>query len=126
MKKINIGIVGTGGMGKIHATAYMKNPNAYVYGVCSITKELAQEFADGKWGTVEYSEGDMGAKSLHKIEKVYDDYRQMAVDPAIDVVSIVVPNVLHYEIALEMLKNKKRVIVEKPLAINSRLAAEFM
>ena len=126
MNKLNIGIVGTGGMGKIHASAYMKNPNAHVLGVCSITRELAQDFADGKWEFVQYSEGEMKTRALYKIEKVYDTYNDMANDPEIDAVSIVVPNALHYDIAMLMLKNKKHVLIEKPLAINATLASEIV
>ena len=125
-KKINIGIVGTGGMGKIHAASYMKNKDAHVFGVCSLTRELAQEFADGKWETVQYSEWEMKTRPLYKIGKVYDDYKEMARDPEIDAVSVVVPNVLHYEITMEMLKNKKHVLVEKPMALNSRQAEEMV
>lgn len=51
-EKLKIGIVGTGGMGKIHAAAYMKNEQAAVRGVCSVTRDLAQDFANGNWGTV--------------------------------------------------------------------------
>lgn len=126
MKKVRIGIVGTGGMGKIHASAYMKNEDVQVAGVCSITRELAQEFADGNWDSVEYSEGSMKTCFRYKIENVYDDYEQMAADPEIDAVSITTPNALHYDIALKMLKNKKHVLVEKPMALNSVQAAELV
>ncbi|MCG8400710.1 MAG: Gfo/Idh/MocA family oxidoreductase, partial [Firmicutes bacterium] len=126
MSRINVGIVGTGGMGKIHATAYMKNKEAYVYGVCSINRELAQDFADGKWESVAYSEGEMSTKFLYRIERVYDDYGQLAADPNIHAVSVVTPNVLHHEIVMEMLRNKKHVIVEKPLAINAKQAGEIV
>lgn len=126
MSKLRIGMVGTGGMGKIHAAAYMKNQDCIVAGVCSITTELAREFAEGKWETVAYGEGEMKTKALYRIENVFDDYKSMAADPQIDAVSIVTPNVLHYEIAMEMLKNRKHVLVEKPLAVNAIQAAELV
>jgi predicted dehydrogenase len=126
MGALRIGIVGTGGMGKIHASAYMKNPDCIVNGVCSITRDLAQDFADGRWESVAYSEGEMKPRSLYRIERIYDDYRQMAEDDDIDAVSIVTPNALHYEVAMEMIRHKKHVLVEKPLAVNSKLAAEMV
>jgi Predicted dehydrogenases and related proteins len=126
MKKVNVGIIGTGGMGKIHAYQYMKNPDAHVYGVCSLTRELAQDFADGKWENVQYSEGVMTTRPLYRIGKVYDDYIEMANDREIDAVSIMTPNALHYQIAIEMIKHGKHVLVEKPLSINSELAAEMV
>jgi len=119
MKKLNIGIVGTGGMAKIHATAYMKNPSVKVTGVCSITRELSERFARGDWESVAYSEGDMEIVPLYAIDDVYEGYREMARDPRIDAVSITTPNALHYEIALEMLRNKKHILVEKPMATNA-------
>ena len=124
--KLKIGIVGTGGMGKIHAAAYMKNEHAVVRGVCSITRDLAQEFADGKWGTVEYGEGQMEARSRYRIPVVYDGWKEMAADPDIQAVSIVVPNALHHEIGMEMLRQGKHVLMEKPLAVNAVQAAELV
>jgi len=126
MEKVNVGLVGTGGMAKVHATSYMKNPDVKVLGVCSITREMAQDFADGKWESVAYSEGEMKTRAMYKIERVYDDYCQMAEDPDIDAVSIVTPNALHYEIAMKMIKNKKHVLVEKPLALNYAQGAEMV
>jgi len=87
---------------------------------------LAQDFADGKWETVHYSEGEMKTRMLYKIQRVYNDYKEMAKDKDIDAVSIVVPNSLHFEIALEMLKNKKHVIIEKPMAFNSVEATQLV
>lgn len=126
MSKINIGIVGTGGMAKIHTTAYMRNQDAYVYGVCSALGEHSEQFASGEWETVAYSEGEMGIQSLYKIEHVYDTYQDMAKDPKIHAISIAVPNILHYEIAMEMIRYKKHVLVEKPMAINSELAGKLV
>ncbi len=126
MSKINIGIVGTGGMARIHAAAYMKNEDAYVYGVCSASKEHSKQFADGEWGSVAYGEGEMNIRSLYKIAQVYDSYREMAKDPQIHAVCIAVPNNLHFEIAMEMIKYKKHVLVEKPIAVNSESAAKLV
>jgi predicted dehydrogenase len=124
--RLRIGIVGTGGMGKIHAAAYMKNPRAEVRGVSSLTRELAQEFADGKWETVAYSEGTMDARAAYRIPVAYGSWREMAADAAIQAVSIVVPNALHHEIALAMIRAGKHVLVEKPLALNAVQAAELV
>jgi predicted dehydrogenase len=126
MKQLRVGIVGTGGMGAIHAAAYMRNPDVKVVGVCSISRNLAEEFACGNWGKVSFSEGELQARSLYQIERVYDDYLAMASDPDIDAVSVVTPNVLHHPITMQMLRSNKHVLVEKPLAVNAVLAAEMV
>ncbi len=126
MKKLNIGIIGTGGMAKIHTTAYMKNENCCVKAVCGISIDDAKRFAKGNWSSVAYSEGNLKIQSLYEIEKTYADYKKMAKNPDIDAVSILVPNVLHYDIAMAFLKNNKHVLVEKPLAINAELGKDLV
>ena len=116
MEKFNVGIIGTGGMGKAHAHSYMRNENVNIMGVCSKTRELARSFACGEWKQETDYEGLMGASSLYKIEKVFDDYHEMAEDKEIQIVDISIPNSLHFPVALEMLKHKKHVLIEKPLA----------
>ncbi|MDO5093424.1 MAG: Gfo/Idh/MocA family oxidoreductase [Propionibacteriaceae bacterium] len=48
--------------------------------------------------------------------RAVDDWRKVAEDPSIDIVSIVVGNALHREIAEAMIKAGKHVLCEKPLA----------
>jgi predicted dehydrogenase len=122
MTKVRIGIVGTGGMAKIHTTAYMKNDNCQVTSICGINMQDAQQFASGNWGNVAYSEGALEIKALYDIENTFDDYKKMAESDDIDAVSIVVPNVLHFDMAMAFIKNKKHVLVEKPLCIDVKSA----
>ncbi|AAM32748.1 bi-domain-containing oxidoreductase [Methanosarcina mazei] len=46
------------------------------------------------------------------------DYHKILSDPEINCVSIVTRNSLHASLVIEALKNKKNVLVEKPLALN--------
>jgi predicted dehydrogenase len=112
-------------MAKIHASAFMSNDSAEVVGVCSITRELAQDFADGNWGTVEYGERRVAAKPRYRIPVVHDNWRSMAADSRIQAVSVTVPNALHHEIGMGMLRAGKHVLIEKPLATNAADAAEL-
>lgn len=123
VSKINVGIVGTGHMGKAHTISYMKNTYAQVYGVCTDTVENAQAFADGGWEIIDKEAGSRRYSPLYKIPKAYKDYKEMAGDPDIQAVSITTPNILHYEIAMEMMNHGKHVLIEKPMAINSSLAS---
>ena len=70
------------------------------------------------------------AKSLG-VERVYDDYREMAEreadrDDGVDVVAVVTPNDTHYEIAKAFLEKGISVVCEKPLTNDSATAAELV
>jgi len=118
MDKIKIGIIGVGGMGKIHAGAYMNNPNAEVVAACEKNKERLNDFVNCKWEKVEYEDALAGFKPKYRIKKAYTDYREMAQDKEIDAVSVCTPNVFHFPIAKEMMANGKNVLVEKPMGVD--------
>jgi len=58
--------------------------------------------------------------------KGYTHYKDLLVDPAVDMVDIIVPHVLHHEIALAALTAGKHVMVEKPIAVTSKLGWEMV
>jgi predicted dehydrogenase len=65
------------------------------------------------------------------VERVYDDYREMAEreaarDDGVDVVAVVTPNDSHYEIARAFLEAGISVVCEKPLTNDSNTAAELV
>jgi predicted dehydrogenase len=62
------------------------------------------------------------------VERVYDDYRQMADREAdrLDVVAVVTPNDTHFEIAKAFLEKGISVVCEKPLTNQSNTAAELV
>lgn len=114
-EKLRVGIVGTGGMGKVHARAFMKNPEVEVYGVCSGHVERARQFARGEWGPIRYGYFCTEIEPITTIPHIYNDYREMARDLQIDAVTICTPNSLHAPIALEILNHQKHVLLEKPM-----------
>jgi predicted dehydrogenase len=70
------------------------------------------------------------AKSLG-VERVYDDYRDMAEreadrDDGVDVVAVVTPNDSHFEMAKAFLAKGIAVVCEKPLTNDSDTAAELV
>lgn len=99
---INWGIVGTGHIANKFAKAVTKVEDSNLLAVASRTLDKAKEF-----GT------EYGAK------KFYGSYEEMAADPEIDAVYISTPNTMHMENTLLFLKNKKAVLCEKPIAMNS-------
>ena len=65
------------------------------------------------------------------VERVYDDYCEMAEreavrDDGVDVVAVVTPNYSHYEIAKAFLEKGISVVCEKPLTNDSNTAAELV
>ena len=96
MSVIRFGIVGSGYMGKTHAEAVHRLPNAELVAVAGGTRapDLAKQYE------VDF-ETDIDALLRRK---------------DIDAIVITTPHHLHYEQTLVALHEKKHVLVEKPLA----------
>lgn len=102
MKKIRFGIVGPGNIANRFAQAIKNVPFAELTAVASRTQENADKFGD-----------------KYNIPYRFDSYEKMAKSDVIDVAYIAVPHSGHAENAILMMKNKKHVLCEKPLAVNS-------
>lgn len=107
MKKLNIGLVGAGFMGKAHVVGYSNMPKLFwpapampvLKTVCDIDPNIASE-----------------ARERFGFEKWTGDCMDIINDPEIDVVSICTPNDSHAEIAIAALNAGKHVLCEKPIA----------
>ena len=105
---MNIGLLGFGAMGKVHAYAVASLPFYYhplsftarVSGVCTTSVERSVQIAK------EYG-----------FPCAYASAEELIADPQIDAVSICTPNVLHYEQILACLDAGKAIYCEKPLCI---------
>jgi len=105
MKKLNIGMVGYGFMGRTHSNAFAKVANFFdvpfspvLKAVCARDAARAQAFASN-WG----------------YESVETDWRRLVESRDIDVVDIASPNDTHAEIAIAAARAGKMVLCEKPL-----------
>lgn len=115
MGTIGIGIIGTGFMGKSHAIAYRS-----VGGIFPLSKRpVLKIVADNN------EPAGLAAQRLHGFEKYTQDWKTLVSDPAVDVVSITSPNVLHKEMALAAINAGKHVHCEKPLAPTTNDAKEL-
>lgn len=108
-QRIRLGMVGGGTgafIGAVHRiAARLDDRYELVAGALSSTPERAR---------------DSGAELGLDPDRVYDDYRRMAIREArlkqgIEAVAIVTPNHLHYPVAREFLKRCIHVICDKPL-----------
>lgn len=117
-KTLSVAVIGAGMAGTTHANAWRQVGTVYDLGLPRI--RLAT-IADTYLPFAE------DAAERYGYERAVDDWRQVADDPTIDIVSIVVGNALRREIAEAMIKAGKHVLCEKPLADtleNARAMAE--
>lgn len=106
-KKLNIGLIGCGFMGRTHTNGYKRVPDFFpelaytpvLKTVCSRREEKVKAFAD-QWG----------------YESVETDWKAVIARPDIDAVDICTPNDKHAEIAIAAAKAGKMILCEKPLA----------
>ena len=103
---LNIGLIGTGFMGKAHALGFLNAARIFDLPVNAILHSVAD--IDG--GAAEAAARAFG------FAHATDDWRGMVADPAIDIISITAPNALHKEMALVAIAAGKHVYCEKPLA----------
>lgn len=108
MKKVKIGIVGTGftiGIAKQHVDAYLENKRAELMGIYDIVPGRAQQWADEK--------GLEGVVICNSYEELLDK---------VDAVSICTPNYTHEELSIQALEAGKHVLCEKPISIHHEAA----
>jgi myo-inositol 2-dehydrogenase/D-chiro-inositol 1-dehydrogenase len=110
-KKLNIGLVGYGFMGRTHSNAFLQAPRYFelpfepvLKAAAARNRERVERFASN-WG----------------YESVETDWRRLIERRDIDLVDIASPNDTHAEIAVAAARAGKMVMCEKPLA---RTAAE--
>jgi len=70
-------------------------------------------------------ESNRAAAALN-LPRAYRSFAEVLADPEVDVVHIATPNILHYDMARQVLKAGKHVLCEKPLAMNTRESAELV
>jgi predicted dehydrogenase len=107
-KKLNIGIVGYGFMGRTHSNAFLQAGRYFdlpfrpvLKAVCARNADRVKPFAEN-WG----------------YESVETDWRSLVERKDIDLIDIASPNDTHAEIAIAAAQAGKMVMCEKPLGRN--------
>ena len=103
---IGVGLISVGWMGRLHTRAYQAVPS--VYPELGLHPRLVHA-ADTAADRVAYARDVLG------YARGSTDYRDVLADPAVDVVSICAPNMLHREIGVAAAKAGKAFWIEKPV-----------
>lgn len=117
VKDIRIGLIGTGGMGKAHATAFKNVP--LVFGN-EPGRPVLEIVADVEASALEKWAGEFG------FARWTTNWREVVGDPRVDIVDITTPNHLHAEMAIAAAQASKHIYCEKPLATTSADAARIV
>jgi predicted dehydrogenase len=98
MKKLNLGMVGTGFIAKFHFDGFRNNPDAAITGMCTHSNHEKLQQMCREWGI-----------------KAYGSYTEMLEDPAIDGLVIGSVNTEHYDQIMQAITLSKPLLVEKPV-----------
>lgn len=115
-KHYNVAVIGAGMAGTTHANAWRQVGTVYDLGLPEVRLHT---IADA------YEPFAQDAAQRYGYAHAVTDWRKIADDPEIDIVSIVVGNALHREIASELIRAGKHVLCEKPLADTLESAREM-
>ena len=115
-KKLNIGMVGYGFMGRAHSNAFKQTNNFFdlpyetvLKAACARDPAKLKTFAD-QWG----------------YESTESDWRKLIERKDIDLIDIAASNDMHHDIAIAAAAAGKMVMCEKPLGRNARESAEMV
>ncbi|KLU20391.1 hypothetical protein EOS_41830 [Caballeronia mineralivorans PML1(12)] len=89
MQEIGIGMIGTGFMGKTHALAYRAMAGVFLESRRPTLVAVADIDADAA----------RRAAAQFGFARAIPDWKSLVTDPAVDVVSITTPNLVHKEMA---------------------------
>ncbi|MGQ9514480.1 MAG: Gfo/Idh/MocA family protein [Thermoproteota archaeon] len=99
MKKIRLGIVGVGQIGKYHLENYSKIPSVELVAACDIDELELRNVAE-----------------RFKIPHTYTNFRELLERDDIDAVDVCLHNNLHAPVTIAALQSGKHVYCEKPMA----------
>lgn len=108
MRKVRVGIIGTGSISNLHMLGYNNLADVEIYAACDLNEERVKAFAD-KYG----------------IKHTYTDYNEMLKLEELDAVSVCTWNNAHAPASIAALKAGKHVLCEKPPAMNVQQALEM-
>ncbi len=115
------GIVGVGFMSWIHYLAYQRSEQAELVAFCSRDEKKRS----GDWRDIQGNFGPPGEQIDVSALNVYESLEQMLADDSIDMIDICLPPALHPGAIRQCLAAGKKVLCEKPLALDAATAQEL-
>ncbi|MCL2216919.1 MAG: Gfo/Idh/MocA family oxidoreductase [Defluviitaleaceae bacterium] len=112
--KYKLAVIGTGTMGQEHMRVTMMEGRATIHGIYDIVPSVMAVAAAG------FEQFFPGQKPV-----MYKSLEECLNDPAIDGLVIATPNYTHLEVVKEVVKSKKHILLEKPMATTVADAAEI-
>lgn len=109
MDKLNVGVIGIGGMGSKHARIYSEMPDVSLYAVADIDEKKLKEMNE-KLG----------------VSRLFKDYQKLLELKEIDAVDICTPDELHLNPVIDTLKANKHIFLEKPIATDMEEAKRIV
>jgi len=106
LDSVRVGVIGVGYLGQHHARIYSELPGVELVGVVDIDRDRAKEVAE-RYST-----------------SAFFDYRDLF--GKVDAVSIVVPTVIHRDIAGKFIEEGINILIEKPVTTSLKEAKELM
>ena len=103
--RINMGMVGCGGMGNGNTDSFLKHANCQIVAACDVDQHHLEAMA--KKVNTHYKNEDC---------KAYHDFRELMARTDIDAVMLALPDHWHSIVAVEAARHKKDIYGEKPLA----------
>ncbi|MDB6068283.1 MAG: oxidoreductase [Pedosphaera sp.] len=108
-ERLRCGVIGTGAIGLEHLSSFLQCPRGSAVAIAENNPARAKEAAE-----------------RFKIPRSYSDYKELLDQADIDAVTIALPNHLHAVVAIEALKARKHVLIEKPMAMNAKEASKVI
>ena len=111
---IKVGLIGLGGVGRIHFDCWRKCPDAELVAISARDpRKLA-----GDWGGQDFNLGTQAAQQvdLSGVAK-YARFEDLIADPNVDAVDICLPTPLHAPVSIAALRAGKHVLCEKPMSL---------
>jgi UDP-N-acetylglucosamine 3-dehydrogenase len=105
--QLRTAVIGVGSMGKNHARIYNELPESKLVAICDKDEPTGRKIAH-----------------LYKA-KYYKGHKDLLKKEKIDALSVVVPTSVHKKIAMDVIEHNVNLLVEKPLANNSKDAKEI-
>lgn len=109
MKKVKIGIIGTGAGIRTHLKGFRTLETAEVVAISGSNPKRSQEFAE-----------------KYDIPFACADYKELCDREDLDLICITTPNRLHFDMVKYALKTGKHILCEKPLSDDSKEVKELI